>query len=225
MKKLLLLGTAISLAMIGGASAADLYTKAPPPLNWTGCYVGANGGVGWGTDGSWLDAAGVSHGGQSFNGGLGGGQVGCDIQSGRLVFGAAGMFDWASLSGSVIDPANAAFTASTKVTMLDTATARLGYAVNRSLFYVDGGAAWSRTQRSFSPICATCVTATNSATGWTVGAGLEYMFAPNFSGKVEYAYAAFGAVTAAPDTANPYSVKQNINTVLVGINYRFGGLR
>jgi len=222
MKKLLL-GTAMSLAMMGGASAADMYVKAAPAWSWTGCYVGANGGGGWGTDGAWTDAAGVVHGGQNFSGGLAGGQVGCDFQSGPFVFGVAGMFDWANLNGSAIDPFNTAFTASTRVKMLDTVTGRVGYAVNRALFYVDGGAAWSRTDRAFTPVCATCVTDTKTASGWTVGVGLEYMFAPNFSGKVEYAYAGFPSVTSAPDTANPYSIKQNINTVLVGLNFRFGG--
>ena len=48
------------------------------------------------------------------------------------------------------------------------------------------------------------------------------MFAPNFSGKVEYDYASFGSVTAIPDTAVPYSIKQNISALLVGVNYRFG---
>jgi outer membrane immunogenic protein len=66
------------------------------------------------------------------------------------------------------------------------------------------------------------VTATNTATGWKIGGGLEYMFAPNFSGKVEYDYASFGSVTAIPDTAVPYSIKQNISALLVGVNYRFG---
>jgi outer membrane immunogenic protein len=208
------------------AMAADMMPlKAPPPppaWTWTGCYVGVNGGGGWGKDKNWTDSTGAVHGGQNISGGLAGGQVGCDYQFGSWVVGVAGMVDWANLTGSATDPFNTAFTANTKVTMFDTVTRRLGYAVIRALLYVDGGPAWSRTQRWFTPTCATCVTATNTANGWVIGGGLEYMFAPNFSGKIEYDYASFGSATATPDTAVPYTIKQNINALLVGINYRFG---
>jgi outer membrane immunogenic protein len=217
----------VAALMATPAMAADLMPLKAPPMppvwTWTGCYVGANGGAGFGKDGSWTDSAGAVHGGQNFSGGMAGGQIGCDYQFGSLVIGAAGMADWANLTGSGRDPFNTVFTANTKVTMFDTATVRLGYAVfNRTLLYVDGGAAWSRTERYFTPACATCVTLTDTANGWTVGGGLEYMFAPNFSAKIEYDYASFGSVTAPLDTAFPTTIKQNISAVLVGLNYRFG---
>ena len=116
--------------------------------------------------------------------------------------------------------------------MLDTATARLGYTFGPSLLYIDGGVAWSTTQRFFTPVAActlagvSCVTATNTATGWTVGGGWEYLFMPNLSGKIEYDYAGFGSVTVNPALGSPntpYTIKQNISTLLVGLNYRFGG--
>jgi outer membrane immunogenic protein len=96
--------------------------------------------------------------------------------------------------------------------------------------YVDGGPAWSRTQRYFTPpgsgsgVCGPdiCTATTTTANGWLIGGGLEYMFAPNLSGKIEYDYASFGSVTTAIDTTVPYSIKQNINALLVGLNYRFG---
>jgi outer membrane immunogenic protein len=229
MKKILVAGIAAAAFCGTSAFAADMPVKSPvyksapaPVLSWTGCYVGANVGGGWGKDGNWTDAGGGVHGGQKFSGVIGGGQVGCDYQSGPWVVGVAGMFDWSNLKGNAIDPANNAFTAHSKVTQLDTATARLGYAVDRSLWYVDGGAAWSKTERFFTPTCATCEVDRVTKSGYTVGAGWEYMIAPNWSWKIEYNYAGFGTATADPDTAVPYRVKQHINTVLVGLNYRFG---
>jgi outer membrane immunogenic protein len=226
MKKLLVAGIAAVVFSGVSAFAADMPVKAPmaPAFSWTGCYLGANVGGGWGNDGDWTDAAGVVHGGQGFGGVIGGGQIGCDVQNGALVVGVAGMFDWSDLKGSKVDPANATFTAHTKVTMLDTATVRLGYAVDRSLWYVDGGAAWSRTDRSFTPVTLACTCSTDGVTkaGATIGVGFEQMIAPKWSWKIEYNYAWFGAANTDPDFTNPYRVKQNINTVLVGLNYRFG---
>jgi outer membrane immunogenic protein len=216
---------AIAALVATPAMAADMMPlKAPPPpaWTWTGCYVGANGGGGWGKDKSWTDSTGGVHGGQSFSGGLAGGQIGCDYQFSSWVVGVEGIADWANLTGSATDPLNTALTANTKVTMFDAVTGRIGYAVNRALLYVDGGPAWSRTQRWFTPTCATCVTATTTANGWVIGGGVEYMFAPNFSGKVEYDYASFGSVTTAIDTTTPYSIKQNFSALLVGVNYHFG---
>jgi outer membrane immunogenic protein len=241
MKKFLVAGFAAFAFSAAPVLAADMpqpapvYKAAPAPMfSWTGCYLGANVGGGWGNDGAWRDTVGVSHGGDDFGGVIGGGQVGCDYQNGPWVVGLAGMFDWSDLKGSAVDPFNAAFTAHTKVTMLDTATVRLGYAVDRTLWYVDGGAAWSRTDRSFTPssaiACApaTCVTSGTTASGWTIGVGVEQMIAPNWSWKLEYNYAGFGSATSNPAVGgvnSPYTVKQNINTVLVGLNYRFGAAR
>jgi outer membrane immunogenic protein len=234
MKRSLFAFATIAALMATPAMAADMMPlKAPPPppaWTWTGCYVGVNGGGGWGKDRNWTDSTGVVHGGQNISGGLAGGQIGCDYQFGSWVVGVAGMADWANLTGSATDPFAPAFTANTKVTMFDAVTGRVGYAVNRALLYIDGGPAWSRTQRYFTPpgsgggACGpdTCTTTTTTANGWVIGGGLEYMFAPNFSGKVEYDYASFGSVTTAIDTTTPYSIKQNFSALLVGLNYRFG---
>src|SRR4051812_23336847 len=105
----LVVGTGFSIVERG--NAADLATRpayAPAPImspvpvyNWTGIYVGLNGGYGWGTqdplniitnrfDNSSLD----------MNGGVFGGTVGAQIQSGHVVFGVEADLDWANLRGS-----------------------------------------------------------------------------------------------------------------------------
>jgi outer membrane immunogenic protein len=215
------LGIVAIAALIGTpALAADLPLKAPPPppapaVSWTGCYIGGNVGGGWASDGAWTDING-SHGNPSSSGWLGGGQVGCDYQFGPWVIGLAGMFDWGSLNGSSTDPYDTSYTAHTKVLQFDTATARFGYAFDRALLYVDGGAAWSNTQRYWTPPGATWQTATTTETGFTVGVGLEYIIAANWSAKIEYNHSYFGS------TAVPLYTTSNVN-ITQKHRYRISG--
>jgi len=132
------------------ASAADMSVKARPmaarAANWTGCYIGANAGYGWANT-NWQDPqlAGVDAGSSTATGGLVGGQIGCDYQTGQFVFGVQGMFDWANLSGSNSYTGTPTETLSTKVSSLATLTGRVGYTIQPvSLLYLKGGAAWVR---------------------------------------------------------------------------------
>ncbi len=113
MKKFLL-GTVglIALGMAAPATAADLaarpYTKAPPPVvapiyDWTGFYIGANGG--WGQSNSCLNFVDVfgfdfADGCRSRSGGLVGGQIGYRWQANQWVFGLEAQGDWADLSNT-----------------------------------------------------------------------------------------------------------------------------
>jgi outer membrane immunogenic protein len=102
----------------------------------------------------------------------------------------------------------------------------LGYAWGPTLLYAKGGYAWRDGNNlgvtvAGSPSAFT--TNGNRKDGYTVGAGLEYMFAPNWSAKAEYQYYNFGNTqfTAAPPTSPP-SFRNDEHTVKVGVNYRFG---
>jgi outer membrane immunogenic protein len=228
---------AISAAGMGLASAADLPVKAPvrsvaaPVSTWTGCYVGVNGGYGWAHK-NWHDFNPYADQGSSTStGGAFGGQLGCDYQTGAFVFGVQGMWDWASLDGSHPYASDPFYTDHSKVTSFATLTGRLGYAVQpASLLYVKGGAAWVRDK--FTETCSDASycpgTAKATRTGWTVGGGLEYRFAPSWSAFVEYNYMDFGRKTSrliyVDGSPYDYDIKQNVQTLLVGINYRFGGL-
>ena len=66
-----------------------------------------------------------------------------------------------------------------------------GVAVDAALFYAKGGYAWANNKLS---VTAPGVTASDSHihSGYTIGGGLEYMFAPNWSAKAEYQYYNFG---------------------------------
>ena len=97
MKKFLLSAVSfVALGMAAPASAADMAVKAPPPAplpviyNWSGFYIGANGG--WGTERRCFDAfiGGVfvgSEGCHDASGGVVGGQIVYRWQTGGWVFG------------------------------------------------------------------------------------------------------------------------------------------
>jgi outer membrane immunogenic protein len=227
MKKLLVAGIASAALISAPALAADMPVKSPyvaAQPSWTGCYAGANIGAGWDHNDLTFttgDPAGRSTG----TGLLGGGQIGCDYQAGLWVLGVQGIFDWGNIKKSVIDPSGIpGVTTNTALKSFDTATARLGYAFGQSLIYVDGGAAWVREGRFFS-IPPVQPELTTGRSGWTVGAGLEYMVAPNWSWKVEYAHADFGTTRDLAVVGGPLNAKQTVDTILAGLNYRFGSGR
>jgi outer membrane immunogenic protein len=233
------------LAMASSASAADMaprYAKAAPMMapvySWTGCYIGGN--VGYGSSPTkWTDN-GITFTSHTADGIVGGGQLGCDYQSGPWVVGIQGMFDAADMRGRgvnpFLDPAGSVIDTS-RYSSLATLTGRLGYTLQpTTLVYVKGGAAWARA--SFRQCCEPTVVvldaigtladgvASKTRTGWTVGAGLEHIFAPNWSAFVEYNYIGLGTQTITFSPINGalgpfnYQIDQNIHTVLVGINYR-----
>jgi outer membrane immunogenic protein len=250
MKKLLLLSIAVIASVASGpSSAADLPThlsmKAPamaPLYNWTGCYIGANAGGGSDretfTDVDPNSLPNFDLGSEHASGAMGGGQIGCDYQAGNWVVGAQGMFDATDFKGSnhvAPGPGDRHFPdlydLSSRVSWVSTATARIGYAIQpQLLLYVRGGAAWMRSDLNFS-IAAMGVTNTytgvETRTGWTAGAGLEYLIAANWSVFAEYSHMDFGSstlnTTFIPDPSPvPIRIGHRIDTVMLGLNYRIG---
>jgi outer membrane immunogenic protein len=167
---------------------------------------------------------------------VGGGQVGCDYQfSGAWVVGVGGQFEAANIRGtSGATPFAGGTFIDSKNPWLNTLTARFGYVVEpATLLYVRGGGAWSRDSLSTFASGAPPVllaTATDNRSGWTVGGGIEHIFLPNVSGFVEYNFIGLGTSTvvgSVPFTGAPFtvgSIRENIQEVLVGLNFRFGGL-
>ena len=102
----------------------------------------------------------------------------------------------------------------------DTLTGRVGYAVQPDwLLYFQGGAAWAHTSTDFSGPAIAGQTS-NSRTGWTIGGGVEWMFAPHWSAFLEGNYMDFGSNSGTVATI-PVTVKATESNVLVGVNYRF----
>jgi outer membrane immunogenic protein len=110
---------------------------------------------------------------------------------------------------------------------LGSVTGRLGYTWGPTLLYAKGGYAWRDGNNlgvtaGGAPVAFT--TNGNHKDGYTVGAGLEYMFAPNWSAKAEYQYYNFGNTqfTAGPADIAGRSFRNDEHTVKAGVNYRFG---
>jgi outer membrane immunogenic protein len=242
------------------ADAADMPVKAPAAhtYNWGGCYVGLNGGgaasgsdftttVGKGTHLTPADAALVEEGGISSGNGpnfLGGGQAGCNWQSGTLVYGLEGDVDYFRSNPQVINGTATlsdgvtTFTVTQSLTTnyLATVRPRLGVAADRNLFYITGGAAFTKASYAQSYVDAAVPSGTGLATGskslfgWTAGAGWEYAWTDNWTLKFEYLFTSFpgttngiGAITDAADGTNPLQGSANlvIQTARAGVNFKF----
>lgn len=228
MKRILLasVGLMAMAGLVGTASAADLprqVYKAPayiaPINNWTGFYIGVNGGGAWGNSG-WAGAP-VDF---DVSGGLIGGTIGYNWQFGTWVLGLEGDADWANIKGSTSSGLCAGgFTCETKNSFLSTVRGRLGYTFDRWMPYVTGGAAIGNIKASTPGLS----NVDNTNVGWTVGAGLEYAFAPNWSAKLEYLYVDLGDVSCGTGSACNFGAAANnkvdftTNVVRGGVNFRF----
>jgi outer membrane immunogenic protein len=226
MKRLVLagLGALAVVTMMGAANAADLPrrqampAKAPAyavPYNWTGFYVGINGGGGWGHS-SWSNSVGTAD--ATLSGGLVGGTIGYNWQMGQAVFGLEGDLDWSNIRGSTSTGICTGISCETRNSWLATARGRIGYAFDRVMPFITGGAA-------FGDIKATPVglgSTTTTKTGWTLGGGAEFAIAGPWTAKVEYLYVDLGkgsCGTAVCGIATDVSFKTNV--VRAGLNYRF----
>ena len=208
-----------------GARVAPMTAPVVSAYSWTGCYVGGNVGYGWSPK-DW-DIAGTNIGVVSHdaNGVVAGGQLGCDLQTSNVVFGLEGMFDWSGMSGS---SNRFGVNFDSDVNWLATVTGRVGLAVDRALFYVKGGAAWANDDYSFGVPGVRIAANDVTNTGWTVGAGVEWSFAPAWSAKIEYNFMDFGSDTprfclGGACAGRIFDVEQNVHLVTVGLNYRFWG--
>jgi outer membrane immunogenic protein len=230
-----LAGVAILLSPFA-AHAADLGVKAPPApaaavYNWTGLYIGVNGGWGWGRqDPLNLISSRFDRDSFDINGGMVGGTIGAQIQQGAIVLGFEADTDWADITGSRITvptiagvPLATTLDVNTKMEAIATARARAGVALNNWLIYVTGGAAFIKETANGTTIagvpCGTLGVLPSCAEshwrpGLAVGAGTEWGFASNWTAKAEYLYIAAMGTGISTD---------HVNVVRAGINYKFGG--
>jgi outer membrane immunogenic protein len=199
-------------------SVAPLY-KAPPVVaapayNWSGFYLGLNGGGGWGNS-NWDSAGSVN-----VSGAVVGGTAGLNWQMGHAVLGLEGDVDWSNLKGtstSALCPAGC----TTNNDWLATARGRAGYAFDRVMPFVTGGLAVGDVKASTPGFAG----ATQTNTGWTAGGGVELALTNNWTAKAEYLHVDLGNMNcgfncgAAPN--NNVSLKSDL--VRGGVNFRFGG--
>jgi outer membrane immunogenic protein len=254
----LLAGAVAVLLSTAAAFAADLPARtAPPPVvpvapvfTWTGFYVGVNAGYGWsasknatytGTDNYLALAPGVPGAvGVSNDGFIGGAQAGYNYQIGAFVIGAEADIQYSDLKSTGVVAADLA-TSSVKrdLNWFGTVRARAGYAVDRLLVYGTGGLIYGETKLDNTITGNGIANGTfwtgsksDTAVGWTVGAGAEYAITNNFTAKVEYLYYDLGTTrvdalpdgttaAALPGVAGSLKADNRGNIIRAGLNYKF----
>jgi outer membrane immunogenic protein len=226
MKRFIFTACAILLAaatMATSSYAADMANPLPRPsykgpvyvagFNWTGFYAGINGGYGFGKT-NWTNAAG-STGDFDVKGALAGGTLGYNLQTGPWVWGLEADMDASWIKGNT--SVAGCLGCETNNQWLATGRARIGYAWNRFLPYITGGAAFGDIKMSFPG-----ASESKTKLGWTAGLGLEYSFMGNWSAKLEYLYVDLGKTTCSATTCGlDTDVAFTANLIRVGLNYRF----
>jgi outer membrane immunogenic protein len=233
-----------SLASTVRPALAYKAPPAPPPPNWTGVYVGGDGGYGWtAASGTVADAAGsalapYSYGAQGPFAGI---FAGGNYQINQFVVGVEGDWQRSNLNGNsqqqaVIDAAaslpaatgtlpGGPFTVSTTIKDYESVRARFGIALDRFLVYGTGGWAWGDPSVSYALLGAAPLASNGgNSSGWTGGVGLEYALTDHITSRVEYRYtdlAKAGFVNVANDIADT-GHHVPISDARVGFAYKFG---
>ena len=252
MRRQILLASVGAIAIAGPAFAADLASRAPPPVylppppvfTWTGLYLGGQVGYAWGTDP--IDVVDTVFGDRAFfndkpSGVIGGAHAGYQIQfpgwnwfsSSGVVIGLEGTADGTGLHGTRTSATGVTMT--TRPDVQGSIRARLGLAWDRVLIYGTGGAAFSGITDGYSLRFPSFGTVpflgvediTKTRTGWTVGGGVEYALTNNWSIRVEYRYSDFGRspdFPFSPITFGNVSFTHHLkeNQVQAGFSYKFG---
>jgi outer membrane immunogenic protein len=249
---------ALSLSAPASAAdlAARPYTKAPiaaaEVYNWTGFYIGGHVGYGWGhTSSDSFSAAGVllDTTTNNPNGVFGGGQIGYNWQfSPNWLIGIEADGSVSDIHGTSFGcSATGCASGASKTDDFGTVRGRLGYVISNVLLYGTGGWAWSHshTDRTItcvvagggicpggpspSPLTGAVASASGNQSGWTAGAGVEWMFAPHWTAKAEYQHLQFDNISrdfgypGFPTAFRHIVSDSHTDTVRVGVNYIFGG--
>ena len=238
---------------VGSVNATDLYRSAggglkdvpyvAPPV-WTGFYVGFGGGGSFGASNNLTvsnnaDTSRADIGQFYRDGGFSGGQIGYNFSGfgwgNQVVLGVETDIQGSSInSGFTRSDLNysfnpALFSARQSIDYFGTVRGRLGYSFGNALIYATGGFAYANVDTKVS-LAGTAgggftnfLSSNQTETGWVVGGGLEYLFAPNWSAKVEYQYIDLGSQTisafASDGVIDHVSIDNNFSTVRAGFNY------
>jgi opacity protein-like surface antigen len=201
--------------------------------NWTGPYLGGFAGATWGGQ-DWFTAALGTSDHPDFAGYLAGGQVGYNVQLGRVVVGVEGDYGFANAHGGrscddLGGPAAFFFTCEAELSRLATITGRVGHTWGRALFYVKGGVAFGETTVQTRENTGLAVPPSGTAlngetkwlTGWTAGLGMEFAISDHWSGRAEYMHYDLGSASYNIDNFFVADAETQGNTVRIGLNYHF----
>ena len=248
--KLMLIASALALAATSQAFAADLPPPAPPPpsprapaayvpiaapvYNWSGIYVGVNGGYGLGySDWTGLPAAAGAPDTGTFttSGGLVGGTLGFNFQVSQFVFGVEADMDWQDITGgssNVVCTNIGGGNCDTNSDWLGTLRGRLGFAADRLLIFGTAGGAYADVDTGLSNVG----TISQQKFGWTAGGGIEYAFTDNWTAKAEYLFVDLQSTACSANCVGPTPIAAGAtgvgapvsfyeHVIRAGINFKF----
>ncbi len=239
---------------------APVYKALPAvaPFSWTGFYVGGTAGASWTNADTSLSAVNgaiplyfpadipglnaIGSPGLSGTSAIVGGKAGYNRQWGSFVAGVEGDISWRHFDKMVATAGSpfltfplgtAAFTTTVSTNWLATIRPRIGYAVDKALFYATGGVAigdvkYSNTYVGFSPLGFglefETAAASQTRVGWTVGAGIDYAITPHWVVSGEYLHVDLGSVSTSGlvTTGNTPTATFNVSTKLRSDIGRFG---
>jgi outer membrane immunogenic protein len=233
--------SAVALGAASPSLAADpIFTKAPPvgaitAIDWTGFYGGLHAGVGRvqfrGTYQDQLDTGPFSTSGVEF---FGGGQLGYNWQTGRSVYGLEFDGSWGSrpgfkAAGGAADVDGPDFVR-TEARALASARVRAGIAVNNAMLFSSFGVGYADAKFTITGDTPSPASVSLSAVGLVTGFGMEWMFGPNWSARIEALQynlgkkkSLFGLTTDSSVRTTDFVKIDDIQVVRVAMNYRWGG--
>jgi outer membrane immunogenic protein len=241
--KRFLLATVSMVALTSVARAADMPAAMPtkermyspvPAATWDGAYIGVQGGGVRRDTTNTYSAFDLTQAGSKTGSG-GGALAGYNWQQGSFVYGLEGDWNWVSAKSSTL---GLNLFSSYDVSWLATIRARAGLAFDSTLFYLTGGAAFGRVKDRVAFLGGDGITVQTSYTqdqtraGWTVGAGVEHMFASNWAARAEFRFVDLGKTSAdcvpgslSCGTNSRADFNSTMMMGLVGLSYKFGGSR
>jgi len=195
--------------------------------NWTGAYVGVNGGYGWGNSSQRSTVLPVpddedeeepTDGDYKVTGGFAGGTLGYNWQVNNWLLGVEGDYAWSGIKGSTV--CGAGTECGTKIHSFGTVRGRVGFTQGNFLVYGTGG--WAVADVNAYDLLDPA-SGSKWRNGWAAGGGVEYKISGAWSAKLEYLYMDFGTKSHFTNSGRtPEDIKLNTNLVRVGINYAFG---
>ena len=234
---------ALAIALLGSVSAtafaadlpsrkeAPVYIAPAPVFSWTGFYVGAEFGGQWGKNSTSLvnNYTGrtlADTGSYNTSGVVGGGLIGYNYQINQFVLGVEGDLTGSSNQGrfSVTDARGFTGSQNSQYGFGAGVRGRLGFAMDRTLIYATGGWAYETIDQTYNNNFINNFLQQKISTersGYTIGGGVEYAFAPNWSGRLEYRYTDYGKYVS--NYSNLVSIQQHPtdNTIQAALIYHF----
>jgi outer membrane immunogenic protein len=221
-------GVALAALASLPARAADMTPIAPRATSgyipaqflWTGFYLGAGIGYGWGTS-TFIDPFNGLTASPSPKGFLVGGVTGINYQISSVVLGVEGDFTGVWAKGSAVASTDIL---ETRIFWTSSITGRLGWAFDRLLIYGKGGVGFDYDRDTVTLSTNAASIGSVYRTAWTVGGGLEYAVTEHWTARVEYDYFKFpvkGIFVAGPAGNQNGNIGINLNEAKVIMAYKF----